>query len=252
MPNTGFTVKQCWLENLSNRVVMKTSRWFMVVGTLTPLLLSPTGFLPAHAETDPGSIEVLDEIVVVGSRRQDRRAVVDSMVPVDIIDGDQLRSQGAMNMDALLAMTVSSFNVDQQAINDAATLVRPARMRGLPPDSTLTLINGKRRHRAAVLTFLGNGVADGSQGPDLSVIPAIAVKRVEVLRDGASGNCRPIRVIANVASGADKAAVESNPDCYSFISAFPGGFTPRFGGTLTDFSAALGCGADWRKTGFST
>ena len=65
-------------------------------------------------------------------------------------------------------------------------LVRPANLRGLPPDSTLVLVNGKRRHRAAVITFLGNGISDGAQGTDISVIPAIALKRLEVLRDGAS------------------------------------------------------------------
>ena len=64
--------------------------------------------------------------------------------------------------------------------------MRPAILRGLPPGSTLVLVNGKRRHRAAVITFLGNGVADGSQGPDIFTIPAIALKRVEVLRDGAA------------------------------------------------------------------
>ncbi len=335
-------------------------------------------------------------------------------------------------MDTLLANLIPSYNVDQQAINDAATLVRPARLRGLPPDTTLTLVNGKRRHRASVITFLGNGVADGSHGPDISVIPAIALKRVEVLRDGAaaqygsdaiagvinfelrddrdsrevdvrwgrfyegdgetadvsaniglpltdsgfanfsveyrssagtdrsqqrddalalidagnrhipdwdydrvfhpnvmiwgapevhydvklfgnlginlgndreayafgnfaerevqggfyfrnphtrsgvfrgdpvtidgttyntvkvadlsadgvSGNCSPIRIMDNVANAGDLAAVESNPDCFSFISAFPGGFTPRFGGTITDASGAMGVrgtlAEDWR------
>ena len=74
------------------------------------------------------SIEELDEIVVVGSRRQDR-PVGDRIhgSRLSLIDGDQLRNQGATDMDSLLAMTISSYNVDQQAINDAATLVRPAR-----------------------------------------------------------------------------------------------------------------------------
>ena len=59
-------------------------------------------------------------------------------------------------------------------------------MRGLAPDHTLVLVNGKRRHRGAIITWLGNGVADGAQGPDISTIPAIALRQVEVLRDGAS------------------------------------------------------------------
>ena len=65
-------------------------------------------------------------------------------------------------------------------------MVRPANLRGLASDHTLVLVNGKRRHRSAVITFLGGGLSDGSQGPDLSVIPASALKAVEVLRDGAA------------------------------------------------------------------
>ena len=81
---------------------------------------------------------------------------------------------------------VPSYNVNAQPISDAATIVRPANLRGLAPDHTLVLINNKRRHRAAVIYWLGNGVADGAQGPDISAIPSIALRQVEVLRDGAS------------------------------------------------------------------
>ena len=71
-------------------------------------------------------------------------------------------------------------------LSDAASLVRPANLRGLPADSTLILLNGKRRHRSSVIAFLGGGINDGAQGPDISVIPSIALKQVEVLRDGAA------------------------------------------------------------------
>ena len=140
----------------------------------------------AQEEAAEAASAAIDEIVVLGTRRREGRSATDSLVPVDYIGGDDLGSQGPTDMDALLSALVPSYNVDQQAINDAATLIRPARLRGLPPDSTLALVNRKRRHRAAVITFLGNGVADGSQGPDLSAIPAIAIKSVEVLRDGAA------------------------------------------------------------------
>lgn len=129
--------------------------------------------------------EEVEEVVVVGTRR-DARSVTDSPVPVDVIGGDQFTSQGNTDMDTLLRTLVPSYNVNAQPISDAATLIRPANLRGLPPDSTLVLVNGKRRHRAAVISFLGGGIADGSQGPDISVIPGIALKQVEVLRDGAS------------------------------------------------------------------
>lgn len=127
----------------------------------------------------------LEEFVFVGSRRQDR-SVADSPVPVDVIDGEDFATQGYTDMDSMLSTVIPSYNVNTQPISDAATFVRPANLRGLPPDSTLVLINGKRRHRASVITFLGGGVSDGSQGPDLASIPYIALERVEVLRDGAS------------------------------------------------------------------
>ena len=151
---------------------------------LTVLSVSPITLPTVQAQQSEA--DVIEEIVIIGSRRQDGRSQAESLVPVDVISGDDIMSQGSTGIDSQLANLVPSYNLDQQPINDAATLVRPAKLRGLPPDSTLVLVNGKRRHRAAVITFLGNGVADGSQGPDISSIPAIALKRVEVLRDGAA------------------------------------------------------------------
>ena len=89
-------------------------------------------------------------------------------------------------MTDLMRTLTPSFNVNTQPISDAATIVRPANLRNMAPDHTLILVNGKRRHRAAVIAWLGNGIADGAQGPDLSTIPAIALRQVEVLRDGAA------------------------------------------------------------------
>ena len=87
---------------------------------------------------------------------------------------------------SMLSVMVPSLNVNDQPINDASSLVRPANLRGMSSDHTLLLLNGKRRHRSAVITFLGGGLSDGAQGPDISVIPAYALKQVEVLRDGAA------------------------------------------------------------------
>ena len=136
----------------------------------------------ASQDTD---VVKLEEVIVVGSRVPTRSAH-DSPVPVDVIEAKDMRNYGVRDMNSLLRATVPSYNVNQQPIGDAATLVRPANLRGLPPDSTLILINGKRRHRGSVLTFLGGGISDGAHAPDLAVIPAIALKRVEVLRDGAA------------------------------------------------------------------
>ena len=127
----------------------------------------------------------LEEVVVLGTRRRDRSAA-DSPVPVDVVTGDDFLAHGDTDMDNLLSATVPSYNVSQEPISDAATFIRPATLRSLAPDATLVLVNGKRRHRAAVIALLGAGISGGSQGPDLSAIPAIALDRLEVLRDGAS------------------------------------------------------------------
>ena len=143
--------------------------------------------VPQSLAQEPADQDVvkLEEVIVVGSRVPTRSAH-DSPVPIDVIEGTSMRNYGVRDMNSLLRATVPSYNVNQQPIGDAATLVRPANLRGLPPDSTLILINGKRRHRGSVLTFLGGGISDGAHAPDLAVIPAIALKRVEVLRDGAA------------------------------------------------------------------
>lgn len=127
----------------------------------------------------------VEEVVVLGSRRAARSAT-DSAVPVDVIGGDDFVNQGDTDLSNLLKNVVPSYNVNTQPISDAATLVRPANLRGLAPDHTLVLVNGKRRHRAAVIYWLGNGVSDGAQGPDIAPLPAIALKQVAVLRDGAA------------------------------------------------------------------
>ncbi|MFK8015802.1 MAG: TonB-dependent receptor plug domain-containing protein [Gammaproteobacteria bacterium] len=149
------------------------------------LMLAPTAFiLPPTALAQDGEA-VIEEVITIGTRR-DARSADNTPAPVDVISGDELANQGDLDMSNVLRTTVPSYNVNTQPISDAATIVRPANLRGLAPDSTLVLVNGKRRHRAAVISFLGGGIADGSQGPDISVIPAIAIKQVEVLRDGAA------------------------------------------------------------------
>ncbi len=127
----------------------------------------------------------IEKIAVVGTRSAPR-SIGDSPVPIDIISSDDLKKNGSTDMIDMLVTTVPSFNSRAQPISDAATLIRPVNLRGLPSDSTLVLVNGKRRHRASVIAFQGGGINDGAQGPDISVIPSAALKQVEVLRDGAA------------------------------------------------------------------
>ena len=127
----------------------------------------------------------LGGLVAVGTRAQPR-TVTESPVPVDVIRTPELINQGDVDFANVIRNVVPSFNVNIQPISDAATFARPANLRGLAPDHTLVLVNGKRRHRTAVITWYGNGLADGSQGPDIALIPGMALEQAEVLRDGAS------------------------------------------------------------------
>ncbi len=148
------------------------------------VLLSAGFGVPAVAQ-EMADQTIIEEIVTIGTRGKPR-SVTQSLAPVDVISGDDFVNQGGVDVSNLLRNVVPSFNVNDQPISDAATLVRPANLRGLAPDHTLMLINGKRRHRAAVITWLGNGLSDGSQGPDIGAIPSLALDTVEVLRDGAA------------------------------------------------------------------
>ncbi|MDG1492225.1 MAG: TonB-dependent receptor [Luminiphilus sp.] len=129
--------------------------------------------------------EGLEEVIVTGTRLADRSAS-DSPVPVDVISGNDMRVNGSTDLQDMLRTQVPSFDINTQPISDAATIVRPANLRGLSPDNVLVLVNGKRRHRGSIISFLGGGISDGAQGVDISAIPSLALKQVEVLRDGAS------------------------------------------------------------------
>ncbi len=126
-----------------------------------------------------------DEVISTGTRRKARSAA-DTPAPVDVISAAEFTNNASSDIGDLLRTAVPSYNVNTQPISDAATIIRPANLRGLSPDNTLVLLNGKRRHRGSVIAFLGGGISDGAQGTDVSVFPALGLKQVEVLRDGAS------------------------------------------------------------------
>ncbi|WP_039037596.1 TonB-dependent receptor plug domain-containing protein [Pseudoalteromonas sp. ECSMB14103] len=157
---------------------------FALATTTAGLFISGSA-IAADEQSEVKVNKNVEKIAVVGTRSAPR-SIGDSPVPIDIIGGEELEKSGNTDMLELLKGSVPSFNVHQNPISDAASLVRPANLRGLPSDSTLILLNGKRRHRASVIAFLGGGINDGAQGADISVIPSIAIKQVEVLRDGAA------------------------------------------------------------------
>ncbi|WP_405566606.1 TonB-dependent receptor [Polaribacter sp. Asnod6-C07] len=127
----------------------------------------------------------LDEVVVVGSRNS-KRTAVDTPVPVDIIDVQELATKnGKVEVNDILQFAAPSFNATKQSGSDGADHIVPASLRGLGPDQTLVLINGKRRHQSSLVNIFGTR-GRGNSGTDLNAIPAASIKRIEVLRDGAS------------------------------------------------------------------
>jgi iron complex outermembrane receptor protein len=138
----------------------------------------------AQASTD-ADVPLGSEIIVTGTRRTDR-TVAESPTPIDVYSGAELVKQGTADMNQILQNLVPSFSVARYAIGDGSSFVRPPNLRGLPPDETLVLLNGKRLHRSALVQIGANALSAGAHSADLAQIPALAVKNVEVLRDGAS------------------------------------------------------------------
>jgi iron complex outermembrane recepter protein len=140
----------------------------------------------AAPSEDAGS--EIQEVIVTGTRRTDR-TVAESSAPIDVLSGSDLAQQPTGNMLDTLSNLVPSFIVGQNSISDASSLVRSPSLRGLPGDEMLVMLNGKRMNRSALVQVYQGGeteLAFGSQGPDLASIPSIAVKNLEILRDGAS------------------------------------------------------------------
>jgi iron complex outermembrane receptor protein len=123
--------------------------------------------------------------VVVGSRA--RHTAADELaVPVDIFMAEDLAAQGTRETSQILQALSPSVNFPRQSVTDATDVVRPFTLRGLSPDHTLVLVNGLRRHQTAIVNTFAYGTGAGSSGVDLNAIPASAIERIEVLRDGAS------------------------------------------------------------------
>ena len=128
---------------------------------------------------------VVEEIVVVGTRSTGR-SVTDSPVPIDVITGEDFEAIGnSADLTDNLRMLVPSYTATP-ATGDGSAFVRPTSLRGTAPDQTLVLVNGKRRHRSALVHFFAPAAGNGAHGVDVGMIPGIAIDQVEVLRDGAA------------------------------------------------------------------
>jgi iron complex outermembrane receptor protein len=128
---------------------------------------------------------LLEELLVVGSRRPNRSAL-NTPVAVDVIDvREATKGSGQLDLNQLLQYVAPSFNVTRQSGADGSDHIDPATLRGLGPDQTLVLINGKRRHQSSLVNIFGTR-GRGNTGTDLNAIPVAAIERIEILRDGAS------------------------------------------------------------------
>lgn len=158
------------------------------------LVFSYVGYTNTEKNATSGIIDIimnenggqtLKDVVIVGSRNT-KRTVVNSAVPIDIINIKDVTTQsGKLEINQLLQYIAPSFNANKQSGSDGADHVDPASLRGLGPDQTLVLINGKRRHQSSLVNLFGTR-GRGNTGTDLNAIPAAAIKRIEILRDGAA------------------------------------------------------------------
>jgi len=163
-----------------------------IVGGAAALALTLNVAVAQQADTAAAtgnavSANELTEVIVTGTRRLDR-TVAESSAPIDVIAGTELTNYPAASMLDTLSNLVPSFIVGQNSISDASSFVRSPSLRGLPADEMLVMLNGKRMNRSALVQVYQGGeteLAFGSQGPDLNSIPSIAVKSLEILRDGA-------------------------------------------------------------------
>ena len=129
-------------------------------------------------------IQTIESIVVVGTRSIGRQAL-QAPVPIEVVNREQLSLTGQSETGRVLQMLVPSFNFSSSSISDGTDALRPATLRGLGPDQTLVLVNGKRRHKSALL-HVNTSVGRGTAGTDFNAIPSAAIERIEVLRDGAA------------------------------------------------------------------
>ena len=149
-------------------------------------VLAGSTLSPHDALAQAKSEKLIEEIVTLGTRSAKPRSAVDSTAPIDVIGGENFNAMGATaDLTDNLKALVPSYTATP-ATGDGSAFVRPTSLRGTAPDQTLVLVNGKRRHRSALVQFFAPAAGNGAHGVDIGMIPGIAVKNVEVLRDGAA------------------------------------------------------------------
>jgi len=153
----------------------------------SPMFLAVSTALLALSQANSAAaqeVPTLEEVVVTGTRALGRTAE-DLPVPVDVLTAQAMTETGETEVGRMLQRLAPSFNFSTSAISDGTDALRPATLRGLGPDQTLVLVNGKRRHQAALI-HVNTSVGRGTAGTDMNAIPAASIKRIEVLRDGSA------------------------------------------------------------------
>ncbi len=144
---------------------------------------APQSIDPAAAAAPQDDIQKV--VIVSTGSRGSQRTMIDTPVPVDILGARELTKTGQVSLDKSMQFRVPSFNTVQTPVNDATSLLDPYEIRNMGPSRVLVLINGKRKN-ASSLIYTQTSPGRGESGADISAIPADAIKRIEVLRDGAS------------------------------------------------------------------
>ncbi len=179
LENTGLIV----VVNKQNTFIIKPASTNQLATVEKPVM---SGVSNQEISASDLSATRFDEIVTIGTRR-DGRTVTESMVPIDVFSLKNINSTGYVDMNDALRTVVPSFNVKRLSLNDGSSLVRPVTLRSSPADHILLLLNGKRRHRSSTVHIAtGHATTSGSQGQDFNTLPPIALKSIEVLRDGAA------------------------------------------------------------------
>ena len=191
------------------------------------LIISSIGFVsqefkagsrPVHNVTLVDSKTDLGEVVVIGSRSGEARSNIDTPAPVDVISSKEITATGRVDVTQILNFVAPSINSNRQAGGDGTAHVDPVALRGISPDQTLVLINGKRRHGSALVNVLGTP-AQGSVAVDFNAIPAASIERIEVLRDGAAAQygSDAIAGVVNIVlkSSTDKVRVSATSGIYN-------------------------------------
>ncbi|SEW25234.1 TonB-dependent receptor plug domain-containing protein [Chitinophaga arvensicola] len=200
---------------------------------LFPISMAATA--QGTADTIPApAVRTLNEVVTVGTRSSGRTRL-NTVAPVDVFHLSKIQVLTPQNdLNQILQYISPSFNSNRQSSSDGSEHIDPASIRGLGPDQLLVLINGKRRHTTSLVNNQGT-VGNGSVGTDLNAIPAAAIERIEVLRDGASAQYG-----SDAIAGVINIVLKQNT--HQLFAALTGGVTSRGDGGLGQLSLNYGAG----------